>query len=56
MRTPSLSLALSHLTHLTNTHLTHRLIPERGYATLTTMATADAGDPSTELEPPSLSH
>ena len=46
---PSLSLAHSHLTH---THLTHRPIPERGYITLTTMAT---GDPSTELEPPPLS-
>ena len=50
--TPSLSLAHSHLTH---THLTHRPIPERGYVTLTTVATADAGDPSTELEPPPLS-
>ena len=28
----------------------HHPIPERGYATLTTMATADAGDPQTELE------
>ena len=28
-------------------HLTHCPIPERGYATLTTMATADVGDPST---------
>ena len=33
-------------------HLRHRPIPERGYATITTMAT---GDPSTELEPPPLS-
>ena len=55
MHAPSLSLAHSHLTHLTHTHFTHRPIPERGYVTLTTMATADAGDPSTELEPPPLS-
>ena len=40
---------------LTHTNLKHRLIPKRGYVTLTTMATADAGHPSTELEPPSLS-
>ena len=49
-RSPSLSLARS--------HLTHRPIPKkRGYATLTTMAAADAdaGCPSTELEPPPLS-
>ena len=31
------------------THVTHRPIPERGYATRTTTATADVGDPSTEL-------
>ena len=27
-----------------DTHLTHRPIPERGYATRTTMETADAGE------------
>ena len=55
MHAPSLSLAHSHLMHLMHTHLTHCPIPARGYATLTTMATADAGDLSTELEPPPLS-
>ena len=53
--TPSLSLTHSHYVHLTHTHLTHLSIPERGYATLSTIATADAGDPSTECEPPPLS-
>ena len=28
---------------------------KKGYTTLTTVATADAGDPLTELEPPPLS-
>ena len=35
--------------------LTHRPVLERGDATLATMATADAGDPLTELKPPPLS-
>ena len=39
--------SLTHTLHTLCTHLTHRPIPERGYATLTTMATADAGDPQT---------
>ena len=42
-------------THTLHAHLTHHPVPERGDATLTTMATADAGDPSTELQPPPLS-
>ena len=40
---------------LAHSHLTVRPIPKRIYAALTTMATADAGDPWTELEPPPLS-
>ena len=41
----------THTLHTLHTHLTHRPIPERGFATLTMMATADAG----ELKAPSLS-
>ena len=37
----SYSLTLAH-SHFTHTNLTHRPIPKRGYATLRTMATADA--------------
>ena len=46
MHAPSLLLAHSHLTHLTHTHSMHCPVTERGYATLATMAIADAGDPS----------
>ena len=53
--TPSLWLTHSHIRHLTYTHLAHRPIPERGYATFRSMATADEGELSTELEPNALS-
>ena len=50
----SSQLAKRKKTHTHQQHM-HRPIPERGYATLRTVATADAGDPSTELNPFSLS-